>query len=379
MIAQIVTRRFDLRAPYTIAYETISDATNHFVTREDENGNRGSGCAAPAPEVTGESSESSYTALEEFVTAVNRGIPLDNALSGIPGSNPSAGAAAEMAILDLRGSRTGQPLCGLLDEADSTPLADVITRPISVTIGICGVEETVRHARRHLSAGFTILKVKGGHDVEEDIQRLRAIRRAGLEWSESDTAGPGAAAAGIPVSGAARTPVLALDANQGYDLRDVERLSDHQSELELAYLEQPTPRDDHALLVEASTVSSVPVMADETVRSEEDVQRLIDLGGVDLINIKLQKVGGPGAALRIDDLASGAGMPVMLGCMDESALSIAAALHFGEARPNVKWFDLDGHLDLIGDPFERLLALERGMLSLEIRAGLGSDGASTTL
>lgn len=384
MKARIVTHRFDLRASYTIAYDTISEATNHFVTLEDDDGFRGFGCAAPAPEVTGESPASSHGALEEFVVALNRGVPLDDALSSIPPVNPSARAAADMAILDLRGSRTGQPVCSLLSPpdattpttstnmiagADSKNRRDAVTRPISVTIGICNVEETVRQALCHIAAGFTILKVKGGHDVDEDIRRLLAIRSAIQERETS----PSGASDVYPV------PILALDANQGYDLRDVDRLSARQSELALAYLEQPTPRDDHALLVEASSRSSVPVMADETVRGEEDVQRLLDLGGVDLINIKLQKVGGIGPALRIDELASDAGIPVMLGCMDESALSIAAALHFGEARPNVTWFDLDGHLDLIGDPFERLLKLEAGMLSLEVRAGLGSAGASPTL
>lgn len=351
MNARVVTHRFDLRTPYTIAYETISEAVNHFLILEGDDGVSGTGCAAPAPEVTGESPESSRDALDAFAASVNSGMPVIEALARIPAANPSARAAAETSMLDLEGVRTSRPMCTLLGGADSAPTPGVISRPISVTIGICGLEETVRLARTHIDAGFGILKVKGGHDVAADVDRLKAVR---------DAAGPDVA--------------IALDANQGYDLRDVETLSTAQSVLALSFLEQPTPRDGHAMLVEASSLSDVPVMADETVRTEDDVLRLIDLGGVDLINIKLQKVGGPGPALRIDALAAEAGMPVMLGCMDESALSIAAALHFGQARPNVSWFDLDGHLDLIADPFEGMLDLRDGILSLEVRAGTGSTG-----
>jgi L-alanine-DL-glutamate epimerase-like enolase superfamily enzyme len=227
---------------------------------------------------------------------------------------------------------------------------DRIERPISVTIGICGMDETTALARRHLDQGFSILKIKGGHDARTDVRRLRAVR---------ELAGPDIE--------------IALDANQGYSMADVSLLSDAQPELRLAYLEQPTPRDDHRMLVHASAVSAVPVMADETVRSVHDVQRLVELGGVGLVNVKLQKVGGAGAAARIDRVASEAGIPLMLGCMDESALSIAAALRFGAAHTNVRWYDLDGHLDLEGDPFAGLLTLRDGVLRLDDRSGIGAS------
>ncbi|NNF03417.1 MAG: hypothetical protein HKN17_03025, partial [Rhodothermales bacterium] len=164
MTARIFTQRFDLRTPYSIAYETISEAVNHFVLLEDADGRQGIGCAAPAPEVTGETTASSRSALEAFARAVNGGMPVEEALSTLPAANPSARAAADMAILDLRGVRDDRPVFAVLGGSpcsDEGEDPEWITRPISVTIGICPLDETVRLAGIHRDAGFSILKVKG--------------------------------------------------------------------------------------------------------------------------------------------------------------------------------------------------------------------------
>lgn len=189
------------------------------------------------------------------------------------------------------------------------------------------------------AADFPILKVKVG--IPEGDAALRVIREV------------------------APTRIIRVDANMGWAvdaaLAELPRLREARVE----FVEQPIPANDPAGLRRLKEAAIVPIMADESCVLPDDVVRLARC--VDGINIKLGKCGGIRPAMKMIHLARGFGMKVMLGCMIESSLGIAAA---AQLAPLVDYLDLDGHLLIKDDPFTGLGG-QGGRLTVGQGPGLG--------
>lgn len=131
-------------------------------------------------------------------------------------------------------------------------------------------------------------------------------------------------------------------------------------EIPIEIFEQPIQVNQEEKLGLLTNQIPIPVMADESLKSLADSFRLISNDRIDMINIKLMKVGGILEAMHINSVAKSNHIEAMVGCIDECALGISAGLHFALSRPNIHYADLDGHLDFENDPFENLFDLKDG-------------------
>ncbi len=317
----------ELTVPYTIAYETVTHATNIILKLITDTGIIGWGCAAPDAIVTGETPENVITTIDSVIIDMLVGqspfqiARIIHTMKQCVPQASSAMAMVDMALYDIMARQAGLPLYQMLGGFRHEI-------PTSITIGIVSVEETLEQARKHLLNGFTIIKLKGGLNLEEDIEKVLKLRQ---------TFG--------------RDFVLRFDANQGYSFSQAVEFIDSVQSANLEIIEQPTSEKKDARLGRVTHAVPVPVMADESIKTLNDAFRLASNDLIDMINIKLMKVGGILESQHINSVAKAAGIEVMIGCLDESALGISAGLHFALSRANIEFADLDGNLDLLNDPF----------------------------
>lgn len=319
--------------PFTIARSSHAHYDNVRVEVEAD-GIAGLGEAAPSA-YYGETQGTVVAALETLRPVLEALHPEDvraveAAVERRLGGNAAARAALSAACHDWRGKRYGAPLYRLLGAGTET------IPPTSFTIGIAPPEEMADKVRE--ADGFAILKVKMGFEGDEEaLERIAELTDRPIR----------------------------VDANAAWTRKQAHRKLAFLEELGVELVEQPLAAWDADGLAELSAASAVPIVADESCVTSRDLPRLA--GAVDGINVKLAKAGSIGDALRLIEGARALGMLVMVGCMIESSLGIAAA---AQLSPLVDFADLDGHLLISDDPFSGL-RLEHGRVLPSDAPGLG--------
>ncbi len=318
---QLGMLRVPLKTPFKTALRTVDTVEDVVVLIRTDTGHTGYGEAAATAVITGDTHGSIIAAIDTFIKPrlIGQDIANLNHLTALVQSsmerNTSAKAAVEIALYDLWAQRYGAPLYQLLGGGDPVITTDI-------TISVDYIDKMVSDSLSALDRGFESLKIKVGKDLGLDIERVKAIHAA--------------------VEGRA---LLRLDANQGWTAKQavfaMNKLEEAGVVLEL--LEQPVKAADIEGLKYVTDRVNTPVMADESVFAPQQVFDLIKLRAADIINIKLMKTGGISNAIRIADIAALYGVECMIGCMIESSISVAAAVHVAVAKANIiTKIDLDG-------------------------------------
>jgi L-Ala-D/L-Glu epimerase len=250
--------------------------------------------------------------------------------SGVPAP---ARCAVEMALLDRIGKRREKPLWELLE------LEAPANLPTAFTISIDAPDAMARMAKE--ITDYPVIKIKLGSD--DDESRVRAVREARPE---------------------AR---LFIDANAGWKFDEAVANLKWLAKYDIELIEQPVAKDEHAAMGELQKRTDVPIVADESVQSLEDVEKL-GAAGVRGVNVKLMKLGGILPAVRIIRRAREMNMKIMLGCMIETSLGITAMAHLSGLAD---WLDLDAPLLIGNDPFAGIMYDSNGKISVPRRAGIG--------
>ncbi len=308
------------------------------------------GESVPVQYVTGETPESVLAAAPKIDALLRNALIEDLPLllremeRALP-RDIAARAGVEIALYNAFAAEVEIPLEKLLGAANAS---------LETDLTIARIPNALEVAREAWREGFRIFKLKvGGGPMEEDVDRVLGIT---AEYPEAR---------------------IRLDANQSLTPRAALDLAETllRNGVALELIEQPVPKEDLIALDEISRISPVPVIADEACRTPSEAYRLFSETAVQGVNVKLMKSGILGA-LDIIRIAKAASRTLMIGCMLESEIGMAASVALACGTGAFDYVDLDGHLLLdLQEPIALFQADGPRLHAIEKNHGSGGSGS----
>ncbi len=337
-----------LKEPFEIALGKCNSAENVLIKIQLEDGTIGYGEASSSGFITGDV-QSTVIDVIRYLTPAIVGESLENyrylikKLKSIIKFHPGAFAGIESAILDAYTRCIGLPLYkflgGVKDEIES-----------DITISITTPEKAAQIAQEYSKKGFRMFKIKVGKNFEEDLERVKAVSEA-VDCE------------------------IRIDANQGYKPKEaVEFIKAACKVANVTLFEQPVHYQNIKGLKYVTDNSPVPVAADETVFTAVDAFNVARERAADVINIKLAKCGGVLEAIGIISIARSSGLELMIGCMLESNVGLAASVHLACGTGEFTYIDLDSHALLKKLPLKGGFDVDGAKLTVKnIKEGMGIE------
>ncbi len=302
--------RWPLASAFTISRGSKTEAVVVVVELGDGT-HRGRGECVPYARYR-ETPDGVVAAIEGLRPALRRGLDRAALQDAMPAG--AARNALDCAFWDFSAKQARRRAYALAGLAAPKPLVTAYT----ISLG----EPAAMAEAAGQAASRPLLKVKlgGGGD---DVARIAAVRRA------------------APQAG------LIVDANEGWDEKDLTKNLAACAQAGVVLIEQPLPEGRDGAL--AQVKRPIPVCADESVHDRASLDALA--GKYDAVNVKLDKAGGLTEALALAAEAERRGFGIMAGCMVATSLAMAPAMLVAQRASVV---DLDGPLLLAKDRPEGL-------------------------
>ncbi|MCZ6777106.1 MAG: hypothetical protein O7D34_11705 [Ignavibacteria bacterium] len=345
--------------PFGVPIKQFADAYSSFnrsnavlvkIFSDDGTVGIGEACAWE-PEFYGETLESVSSSIQKYIAPRIVGQnPLDiNRIMSIVDSTLAritcAKEGVDLALFDLAGKILNVPVYVLLNGC----FRDRI--PIACEIGIDTPEVMARSANDLLNMGISVIKIKGSDNVDEDIRRVKAVRE-----------------------GVGSKVKLRLDPNAHWYTHESIRVMRELEECNLEYLEQPVHGLDLHGMTKIRESINIPLMADESIWTPEDVLELARCGAADIINIKIAKTCGLLLAKKVEATAEAAGLRCVVGTEIEPGFSLAAKLHLAASMKNLPFACEFTEVSLLQDSILRpKIEITDGYIKVPEGVGLGFD------
>jgi len=301
--AEVFLVRLPMRLSVRHALASRRESLNLVVRLCDDQGNEGWGEGVPRDYVTGETAATSFAHLAEVLLPSLAGTILEEPdqvlpavarlLSPSPG-NQTCCCAAELALLDLAGKAFQRSAASWFGGRRRESVRYSVVLPLLEPDELTSFLDGVRRL------GVSHLKIKAeGNRWPEALAEARTVLGDGV--------------------------TLVVDANGSWDLGAAVGHLRALERYRVAWVEQPLPRGrEHEIPLLAGS-SAIPLMADESLTTVEEARQLVRQQGYRLFNLRLSKLGGLAATLRIARIAEDNGVRVQVGCqVGESSLLSAA-------------------------------------------------------
>ncbi len=269
--------------------------------------------------------------------------------------NTVAKAAIDFALHDIMGKALQVPVYRLIGGKSMDEI------PLRASVGIAAPDAMAKRAKAIVDAGFQGIKMKVGLRPYEDIERVKAIRKA---------IGPEA--------------IIDIDVNGAYTPKEAITVLKQVTDCAPVLVEQPVSRDDLEGLALVKRSVEVPIGACESALTLSQILRVIRMDAADFFNYKISRSGGFFRGKQAVYMMQAAGLFAVGSEQLGFGVELAAQAHFAVSTPVLKLpggyaagiMGMAGKLDSIdfaGDIVDQTPAVKNGRLRVPEGPGLGVE------